>query len=207
MSLRAAHCCGSRHAIAKMLRAGPTAIACGLAQSGPAPRRPVWAMSILIEGFCAFATPVVGSGGSITLDLDRTLVLQMVLFMLLVVVLKPLLFDPVLRVFEQREQRTEGARAEARAMQERAGDLLREYDREVDGMRQTAAEERDRLRHETSRLEADILRKARDGSNRILEEGRKRIQDEVRSLETELLSRTPELATEITSSILGRRAQ
>jgi F-type H+-transporting ATPase subunit b len=164
-------------------------------------------MSILIEGFCAFATPVVGSGGSITLDLDRTLVLQMVLFMLLVVVLKPLLFDPVLRVFEQREQRTEGARAEARAMQERAGDLLREYDREVDGMRQTAAEERDRLRHETSRLEADILRKARDDSNRILEEGRKRIQDEVRSLETELLSRTSELATEITSSILGRRAQ
>jgi F0F1-type ATP synthase membrane subunit b/b' len=60
-----------------------------------------------------------------TFDFDLTFVLMMVVFAALIVVLKPLLFEPVLRVFEEREKRTEGARDSARAMQEEAGALLR----------------------------------------------------------------------------------
>ena len=39
-----------------------------------------------------------------TFDFDLTFVLQMLLFALLIVVLRPLLFDPVLRVFEERRR-------------------------------------------------------------------------------------------------------
>jgi F-type H+-transporting ATPase subunit b len=52
------------------------------------------------------------------IDFDLTFVLQMLLFAALIVVLRPLLFDPVLRVFEEREKRTDGARQSARQMQE-----------------------------------------------------------------------------------------
>jgi hypothetical protein len=41
-------------------------------------------------------------------DFDRTFVLQMLLFALLTVVLRPLLFSPVLRIFEERERRPRG---------------------------------------------------------------------------------------------------
>ncbi|MBN1612205.1 MAG: ATP synthase F0 subunit B [Polyangiaceae bacterium] len=151
--------------------------------------------------------PLAAAGGAgVTLDLDKTLLVQMVLFMVLIVVLKPLLFDPVLRVFEQREQRTEGARSEARALQEKAGELLRKYEKELERLRQAAAEERERLRGEASKLEAEILNEAREASNKIVEEGRGRIDREIQAIETELVARTEELARSMASRVLGREA-
>jgi F-type H+-transporting ATPase subunit b len=146
------------------------------------------------------------AGGAVTLDLDKTLVVQMLLFMVLIVVLKPLLFDPVLRVFEQREQRTEGARAEARALQEKAGELLRKYEKELERLRQMATQERERLRGEASRLEAEILSEAREASNKIVENGRSRIETELRAVEQQLSARTDELAKSMASRVLGREA-
>src|SRR3954453_8637843 len=64
-----------------------------------------------------------------TFDFDLSFLLQMLVFASLIVVLRPLLFDPVLRVFEERERRTDGARDSARAMQEEAGALLSRYER------------------------------------------------------------------------------
>lgn len=136
--------------------------------------------------------------------MDRTLVLQMVLFMLLILLLKPLLFDPVLRVFEQREQRTEGARAEARRMEERAGQLMRSYERELDRLRQIASEERERMRSETARLEAVIMREAREMADRIVTQGRRQIRDQVRTMEADLAGRTDEMGRRIATSVLGR---
>ena len=57
--------------------------------------------------------------------------------------LKPLLFDPVLKVFSLREERTEGARATARELQEKAGELLQKYEKELERVHQVAAEERE----------------------------------------------------------------
>jgi F-type H+-transporting ATPase subunit b len=153
------------------------------------------------------AAPLAAAGGGgVILDLDKTVLVQMVLFMVLIVVLKPLLFDPLLRVFDQREQRTEGARAEARALQEQAGDLLRKYEKELERLRQVATEERERLRGEASKLEAQILSEAREASNKIVEEGRSRIEREIRAIEAELSARTDELARSMASGVLGREA-
>ena len=59
-----------------------------------------------------FALPTLIA--SVSIDFDRTFILQMAVFALLIVVLRPLLFDPVLSIFEERERRTDGAKAEAR---------------------------------------------------------------------------------------------
>jgi len=147
-------------------------------------------------------TGLVAMSGGVTLDFDNTVILQAVLFTGLLLVLKPLLFDPVLRVFALREERTEGARATARELQERAGDLLTEYEKELARVAQVAAEERDRLRAETARLEADILREARDATARILEDGRKRIEAEVSAIRFELGRESERNADEIVNRLL-----
>ena len=162
---------------------------------------------MLSVGFCTNTVPsitILAAGGGVTLDVDRTLVLQMVLFMLLILLLKPLLFDPVLRVFEQREQRTEGARAEARRMEERAGELIRAYERELDRLRQIASEERERLRNETARLEAEIMHEAREVSHRIVSQGRQQIDDKIRAIEADLAGRSDEMGKMIAARVLGR---
>lgn len=142
--------------------------------------------------------------GGISIDFDKTFVLQMIIFAGLIVVLKPLLLDPVLRVFEEREKRTEGARAEARRMQERAGELLRKYEKELERVAQIAAQERERVRIETARLEAEILGEARSVATRIVEEGRKRLETELGSVRVELDRQRDQLARDIASRVLGR---
>lgn len=141
---------------------------------------------------------------SVTVDLDKSVLLQMVLFGILVVVLKPLLFDPVLQLFASRERSTDGAKAEARAMQERAAELLGQYETEVGRIRSVAAAERDALRKETAALEASMLAEARAAAEVILSEGRTRIAAEVAELERELGERREALSQGIGARVLGR---
>src|SRR2546422_537873 len=54
---------------------------------------------------------------AVNIDFDLTFIGQMVIFAALIVVMKPLLLDPVLGLFEEREKRTDGAKAAARVMQ------------------------------------------------------------------------------------------
>ena len=141
---------------------------------------------------------------AVNVDLDKGVLIQMALFSVMIVVLKPLLFDPMLRVFSLREERTDGAKAEARKMQERAADILANYERELAKVRAEAAAERDVLRRETAELEASILGEARSAAELIVAEGRERISREVGALDTELRAREMELSNQITSRVLGR---
>jgi F-type H+-transporting ATPase subunit b len=144
--------------------------------------------------------------GGVEIDLDKTVLVQMVLFTFLIVVLKPLLFDPVLKVFALREERTEGARATARELQEEAGELLRKYEKELERVHQVAAEERDRLRAETTKLEAEILREARDVTTRIVEDGRKKIESEVNKIRFELGGQAERIGQQIAARAIGQEA-
>ncbi len=152
-----------------------------------------------------FGAPVAAlMSGGIAIDIDRTFILMMVVFALLVLALKPLMFDPVLSIFEEREKRTEGAKAEARHLQEQAGELLRRYEGELERVNQVAAEERERLRSETAKLEAKILDEARASAAKIGEEGRKKIEAEVSAIRFDLGRQSSELAREIAARVLGR---
>jgi len=141
---------------------------------------------------------------AVSIDLDKSVLLQMVIFAVLIVILKPLLFDPVLSVFALREERTEGARQTARELQLKAGELLTRYEQELDRINRVAAEERDRARVETARLEGEILEEARRAVQRVEADGRARIQREVSQLKAELEARSESMAREIASKVLGR---
>jgi F-type H+-transporting ATPase subunit b len=138
------------------------------------------------------------------MDIDRTVFVQMAVFVMLTLVLSPLLFKPVLRLFEERERRTEGARSAARAMQDKAEELLRRYQAKLDEVKRAAAAERDRLRNETLRLEAQIVENARQANVRIVEQGRSQIDTELGTIRRDLDAYSQRIAKEIGASVLGR---
>ena len=146
----------------------------------------------------------MSSEGGVSLDVDMTFVLQMVIFGLFIIIMKPLLFEPLMKLFEERERRTEGMKVLARRMDERAGELLRRYETELDAIRRVAAEERDKLRAEAQRIEAQILAEARVEAAKYVEEGKKKLDVERQVLRAELTARAPEIAREIASRVLGR---
>ena len=129
------------------------------------------------------------ASGDINVDFDLSFLAQCVLFTFFVVLLKPLLFDPLMKVFEEREKRTEGAKAEAREMDKQAADLLTKYEAEIEKIRREAGREREELRAESAK---------------ILDAGKARIAAEMETLRAELSQQTPLLAAEIASKVLGR---
>jgi len=150
------------------------------------------------------ALPLHLFASAIQLEISAVFIAQFVLFGLFITLLKPLLFDPLIRVFEEREKRTEGAKATAREMDAEAGVLLQRYEAELARVRREAGVERERLRTETAKLEAKIMSAARAETARILESGKARIAAEVAELRKELEAQKPELAAQIAARILDR---
>jgi F-type H+-transporting ATPase subunit b len=148
---------------------------------------------------------LVAASGGVSLDFDNTVILQALLFTLLILILKPLLLEPMLRIFALREEKTEGERATARALQERAGRLLEKYELELGRVAEVAARERERLRAETAKLELEIMREAREATTRIIEEGRRRIESEVNAIRFELGKESERTSELIVERVLGRR--
>jgi F-type H+-transporting ATPase subunit b len=147
---------------------------------------------------------LLGASGAVNIDFDLTFIGQMVVFAALILVLKPLVYDPVLGLFEEREKRTDGARAAAREMQEKAGELLRKYEHELEKVHRVAAEERDAIRAETARLEAEQMNEARQVAAKIVGEGRDRIAEEIHAIRFELGRNSERLARDIAARVLGR---
>lgn len=163
-------------------------------------------MFVTASQACWLRLGLAASGGP-NIDFDQSFIAQMVVFAALIVVLKPLLFDPVLNLFEEREKRTDGAKAEARRMQEEAGELLRRYERELERVNRVAAEERDRIRSETAKLEAQILGEARAAAAKILADGRAAIEEELMAIRFDLGRDSERLARDVAERALGREVR
>jgi F-type H+-transporting ATPase subunit b len=144
------------------------------------------------------------AGGAVNLDFDLTFLAHLVAFAVLVMILKPLLFDPLMKLFEERERRTEGAKLLARKMDEKAGELLLRYEAELEAVRRAAAEEREKLRAEGAKLEAQILAEGRAEVAKLVEQGRARSEADRKVLRTELSTRAADIARDIASRVLGR---
>ena len=83
-------------------------------------------------------------GGGVEVDFDATMLVMVGIFIFLWIVLKPLLFDPMLKLFEERERRVDGAKLMARKIDEKSASALTQYENEMQKARASAGIERDR---------------------------------------------------------------
>lgn len=142
---------------------------------------------------------------SISVDFDKSAFLQMVLFAGFIILLKPLLIDPMLALFTAREAGTVGVKDEAREMQEKAADILRRYENEVAGARVAALKARDESRQESALLEAKILADGRRAAEQITTQGREKVARELEGLARELETLKPAVVQAIQSRILDAK--
>src|SRR5579864_3633119 len=112
-----------------------------------------------------------GEGGGVEVDFDGTVLFQVALILILWLVLKPLLFDPMLRLFEERERRIDGAKLLARKIDEKSAGALTKYEDEMQKGRASATAEREKIRAEGLKREAEILARVRAATAKTLEEG------------------------------------
>jgi F-type H+-transporting ATPase subunit b len=144
---------------------------------------------------------------AINVDVDLTFVVQLVLFVLLTLILKPVLFDPMLKLFEERERRIEGAKVQARHTDEKSATALAKYETEMAKARNAANAERDKLRAEGAKKEQEILAAVRASAARTLEEGRRQVQAEGDKARAALKAESGAMARDLASRVLGREVQ
>ena len=146
------------------------------------------------------------SEGSI-IDLDGTFWLQLGLFAVAFLALRPLIFRPMVALFEARENAIEGAKLEALRLQDEAEAESQEFDDEMRRLRLQAGEERDRLRAEGKRLEKAVLDHVREDSDKQLSEADAQLATEAAKLREEMKTTVPALAKQIASKLLTREVQ
>jgi len=144
------------------------------------------------------------SGGAVVVDFDATVLGQIVVFVALLLVLKPLLFDPMLKLFEEREKRIHGAKLNARKLDEASAGALAKYEAAMQKARAAGSAERDKLRAEGARHENEILGQVRAATGKLLEEGRKKREGEVASVRAALRREAGTIAKDLASRVLGR---
>jgi F-type H+-transporting ATPase subunit b len=143
----------------------------------------------------------------ITVDLNLTFAVQLVAFIVLTLILKPILFDPMLRLFEEREKRIEGAKLQARRIDEKSAGALTKYETEMARTRETANAERDQLRAEGVKKEQEILGAMRTATAKTLEEGRRAVHAEAEKARATLRGESSTMARDLASRVLGREVQ
>lgn len=149
------------------------------------------------------ATVMWAAGRSIV-DIDATLAMQVVLFVLSFLVLRGLVFKPLLRVIDERRRQTQGLRDEAMALEADAEARLRSLNRVVATMKAEAAADRERLRLESKQLEHQILQEAKDAAAATVEAARRAVARRRAEAEPEAEALARNLASTIAGRLAGR---
>ncbi len=144
---------------------------------------------------------------AISVDFDATFLVQLVLFVGLTLILKPLLFDPMLKLFEEREKLTDGAKAQARRIDEKSASALAAYEKAMADARATANAEREKVRAEGLKREQEILASVRESTAKVLDEGKRSAQAEAGRVRAALNASAPALARDVTDRVLGRQVE
>ena len=136
---------------------------------------------------------------------DFTFFYQLAVFLLLFVVLNFLLFKPLLRMFERREQGVRGPEERAGSLRDQMEEMKAGYDKRIGDALAEAERIRTELVREANAGEREILGSARAEMESTFDQARRQIaQDKDRALEC-LRSVADRFAAEISESILGRR--
>jgi F-type H+-transporting ATPase subunit b len=142
--------------------------------------------------------------GAVNVDLDSSLLVQLVLFLVLLVVLKPLLFDPMMKLFDERENRIDRTLQKGRDLDEKSAKALAKYEAILAKARDAGAVERDKLRAEGAKKENELLSTVRAQSASTMEQGRSALSKEADTARQQLKTEAQSLGRAIASRVLGR---
>jgi F-type H+-transporting ATPase subunit b len=135
---------------------------------------------------------------------DYTFLVQIVIFVALWMVLKRLWFDPALRLIRERAARSEGAIAEARAIQSEAERLRAQHAGALDEARAEAQREMQEVLRTAEAQQKRLIEEARHEARRTLEEVRGRVAEEVVIARRGLRDSAQEVARIVAQKLLGR---
>lgn len=141
------------------------------------------------------------------IELNLTVILQLVIVLVLMVILSKVGFKPFLAVLQERRDWVEGAERKARELQQRMEELMEKYQEAMATAQAQGASIREEIRKESLAKEMEILQRAMEEANRFLGQMKGKIQEETQMARANLRLYAQNLSREIAEKILGRALQ
>jgi F-type H+-transporting ATPase subunit b len=139
------------------------------------------------------------------IDLDSTVLIQLLIFTITALFLNKFLFQPYLAVKKKRADGIDGAREAARRMEEEAAAKMAEYGQAFNAAKSKANAERGKLQSEAVAREGEIIAATRASVQKATEEAQTKLAADAKAARAQLEPRAQELARTIAEKVLGRK--
>ncbi|MBI5970480.1 MAG: ATP synthase F0 subunit B [Deltaproteobacteria bacterium] len=139
------------------------------------------------------------------LDLDITILWQIIAFIILLPILNRLLYKPFQKVLKEREEKTEGAMKLAANAEKEIADGIAAYEKRLKEAAVKGQEERNRLRAEAALQEKEMLDAARARASSELASMKAEIEKSKTSALAKLKEESKTISTVIAEKMLDRR--
>lgn len=146
----------------------------------------------------------VFAAGNDLLTVDKTILIQFLIFLIALYFLNSLFFKPMLDLADKREELTKGTVDEARDLTQKAEEVINEYNVKIEQARDEAFEKRAEIRKE-GQVEAErLVSEARDHSQKSLESYQNELESHISKIKENVKPEIDLLAKEIASKVLEK---
>lgn len=141
------------------------------------------------------------------MEINATIILQIFIFMSLLLWLSRVLFAPILRLFDERERRIEGAKTEASQMSLLADEKGRLFDEQYQRAREKARESLAFSQHSLEKEHHEIITRAKTLAKEKVEKAQILLEEEQIKVRPELENAIGTIAQDIIQAITKQTAR
>jgi F-type H+-transporting ATPase subunit b len=139
------------------------------------------------------------------IQLDYSIAYQIVLFVVLWLILNKLLFQPYLRLLEEREHRTTGAQHDSVDLEHEGAKLKAQFDAKMTQGQAAGYSAKETIDQEARQQREKILGQARDEASRSLDQVRQQVAAAMEQEKRLLAAEVSAVAVDMVNKVLGRR--
>ncbi len=140
-------------------------------------------------------------------DIDSTVFIQLINFLLLIWILNQVLYKPILRMLDRRKEILDKAQEEVKSVQETIDRRVAEYEEKIRAAKMEAMGQKGDLAKEGAEAAKVITDKAKGEISGMMGEFQAKLEKELASVRELLRNQTQRISSEIAEKVLGRSIQ
>ena len=140
------------------------------------------------------------------IEINLTIVIQVVQFLLLLLILNRFLFRPTINLIEEREKKITTWKEETKNFHESMQERLQSYENQILEAKAQAQEQQELVTAELKEEEEKKLEAVSEEALRIVASTREKLQEETEVLRGQLREQAEEMSQLVTEKVLGRKA-
>ena len=141
------------------------------------------------------------------INLDITLVIQMINFLVLLFVLNLILFRPIRNIIKERNQIVENFNTDITSLTDEAQASMDQFEQKLLEARKEGMVRVQSMKDEGEEAEAKLIATTNEEVQAKIEEARKKVASDIREARTQLQDQVQAFSLAVTEKVLGRSIQ